>query len=75
MVHDMRRVTYQQTRKCSEVMLLLGQVSAGFLCVYVTTPPSVPMPLPPSLVQTDRAVQLLLETDSASPDYYTDALK
>ncbi len=26
-VHDMRRVTYQQTRKCSETMLLLGQVS------------------------------------------------
>lgn len=49
LLHDAKRVNYQQTRKCSETLLLLGQ--------------------------TDRAVQLLLETDSSSHNYYTDALK
>lgn len=26
-MHDMKRVTYQQTKSCSETLLLLGQVS------------------------------------------------
>ena len=46
---DSKRQTYDQTRRCAETLLLLGQ--------------------------TDRAVQLLLETDTSSAKYYTDALK
>lgn len=45
--------------------------SPGFLPCPVFSPHSVPF-LPP---QTDRAVHLLLETDSSSREYYTDALK
>jgi hypothetical protein len=49
LLHDSKRQTYEQTRKCAETLLLLSQ--------------------------TDRAVHLLLETDSSSREYYTDALK
>ena len=47
-------------------MLLLGQVCHCIFLVFYTS----------SLyIQTDRAVQLLLETDAGSTEYYADALK
>ena len=69
-LHDSKRQTYDQTRKCAETLLLLGQVSETFITSFIC---SLPHALTPA--QTDRAVQLLLETDSSNPDYYTDALK
>ena len=70
LLHDSKRQTYDQTKKCAETLLLLGQVSAqkfGFC--------ELKLKLISSHTQTDRAVQLLLETDSSNPEYYTDALK
>ncbi|KAM6346944.1 WD repeat-containing protein 11 isoform 6-T7 [Alca torda] len=48
-LQEMKRSTYDHTRKCADQLLLLGQ--------------------------TDRAVQLLLETSSENAHYYCDSLK
>ncbi|XP_029466396.1 WD repeat-containing protein 11 isoform X4 [Rhinatrema bivittatum] len=48
-VQEVKRSTYEHTRKCADQLLLLGQ--------------------------TDRAVQLLLETSAENPHYYCDSLK
>ncbi|KFO66207.1 WD repeat-containing protein 11, partial [Corvus brachyrhynchos] len=48
-LQEVKRSTYDHTRKCADQLLLLGQ--------------------------TDRAVQLLLETSSENAHYYCDSLK
>ncbi|XP_037759288.1 WD repeat-containing protein 11 isoform X1 [Chelonia mydas] len=48
-LQEVKRSTYDHTRKCADQLLLLGQ--------------------------TDRAVQLLLETNAENPHYYCDSLK
>ncbi|XP_059803789.1 WD repeat-containing protein 11 isoform X2 [Hypanus sabinus] len=48
-LQEVKRTTYDHTRKCADQLLLLGQ--------------------------TDRAVQLLLETSAENPSYYCDSLK
>ncbi|XP_074856630.1 WD repeat-containing protein 11 isoform X2 [Carettochelys insculpta] len=48
-LQEVKRSTYEHTRKCADQLLLLGQ--------------------------TDRAVQLLLETSAENPHYYCDSLK
>uniref|UniRef100_A0A8D0HKC0 WD repeat-containing protein 11 n=1 Tax=Sphenodon punctatus TaxID=8508 RepID=A0A8D0HKC0_SPHPU len=48
-LQEVKRTTYEHTRKCADQLLLLGQ--------------------------TDRAVQLLLETSAENPHYYCDSLK
>uniref|UniRef100_A0A7M4EW33 WD repeat domain 11 n=1 Tax=Crocodylus porosus TaxID=8502 RepID=A0A7M4EW33_CROPO len=48
-LQEVKRSTYDHTRKCADQLLLLGQ--------------------------TDRAVQLLLETSAENPHYYCDSLK
>ncbi|ESO13031.1 hypothetical protein HELRODRAFT_63831 [Helobdella robusta] len=48
-LHEAKRGTGEQARKCADNLILLGQ--------------------------TDRAVQLLLETEPDSPNYYSDSLK
>ncbi|KAM9133288.1 WD repeat-containing protein 11 isoform 1-T1 [Pangshura tecta] len=48
-LQEVKRSTYDHTRKCADQLLLLGQ--------------------------TDRAVQLLLETSADNPHYYCDSLK
>lgn len=48
-LQEVKRSTYDHTRKCTDQLLLLGQ--------------------------TDRAVQLLLETSADNPHYYCDSLK
>ncbi|MEE6486633.1 hypothetical protein FKM82_014655 [Ascaphus truei] len=48
-LQEVKRSSYEQTRKCADQLLLLGQ--------------------------TDRAVQLLLETSADNPQYYCDSLK
>nr|XP_033797128.1 WD repeat-containing protein 11 isoform X1 [Geotrypetes seraphini] len=48
-LQEVKRSTYEHTRKCADQLLLLGQ--------------------------TDRAVQLLLETNAENPHYYCDSLK
>ena len=87
LLHDSKRQTYDQTKKCAETLLLLGQVSdtvyrctKAYTCTFVYVSKldvSHSLPLLPTntCTQTDRAVQLLLETDSSNSDYYTDALK
>ncbi|XP_053548627.1 WD repeat-containing protein 11 [Bombina bombina] len=48
-LQEVKRSSYEHTRKCADQLLLLGQ--------------------------TDRAVQLLLETSADNPQYYCDSLK
>ncbi|XP_072280801.1 WD repeat-containing protein 11 [Pyxicephalus adspersus] len=48
-LQEVKRTSYEHTRKCADQLLLLGQ--------------------------TDRAVQLLLETSADNPQYYCDSLK
>ncbi|KAG8435620.1 hypothetical protein GDO86_013532 [Hymenochirus boettgeri] len=48
-LQELKRSSYEHTRKCADQLLLLGQ--------------------------TDRAVQLLLETSADNPQYYCDSLK
>uniref|UniRef100_A0A6I8Q846 WD repeat-containing protein 11 n=1 Tax=Xenopus tropicalis TaxID=8364 RepID=A0A6I8Q846_XENTR len=48
-LQEVKRSSYEHTRKCADQLLLLGQ--------------------------TDRAVQLLLETSAENPQYYCDSLK
>ncbi|XP_068114117.1 WD repeat-containing protein 11 [Hyperolius riggenbachi] len=48
-LQEVKRSSYEHTRKCADQLLLLGQ--------------------------TDRAVQLLLETSPDNPQYYCDSLK
>ncbi|GAB1607865.1 WD repeat-containing protein 11-like isoform X2 [Argonauta hians] len=48
-LHDSKRATYENTKKCAENYMLLGQ--------------------------TDRAVQLLLETEADNDNYYVDSLR
>ncbi|KAJ8418074.1 hypothetical protein AAFF_G00137830 [Aldrovandia affinis] len=48
-LQEVKRSSYEHTKKCADQLLLLGQ--------------------------TDRAVQLLLETSADNPSYYCDSLK
>uniref|UniRef100_A0A3Q2XFW3 WD repeat-containing protein 11 n=1 Tax=Hippocampus comes TaxID=109280 RepID=A0A3Q2XFW3_HIPCM len=48
-LQEVKRTSYEHTKKCADQLLLLGQ--------------------------TDRAVQLLLETSADNPSYYCDSLK
>ncbi|XP_017320048.1 WD repeat-containing protein 11 isoform X1 [Ictalurus punctatus] len=48
-LQEVKRSSYEHTKKCADQLLLLGQ--------------------------TDRAVQLLLETSAENPSYYCDSLK
>lgn len=48
-LHDSKRASYENTKKCAENYVLLGQ--------------------------TDRAVQLLLETEADNDNYYVDSLR
>ncbi|KAJ8250709.1 hypothetical protein COCON_G00226310 [Conger conger] len=48
-LQEVKRSSYEHTKKCADQLLLLGQ--------------------------TDRAVQLLLETSAENPGYYCDSLK
>ncbi|KAG9275026.1 WD repeat-containing protein 11 [Astyanax mexicanus] len=48
-LQEVKRSSYEHTKKCADQLLLLGQ--------------------------TDRAVQLLLETNADNPSYYCDSLK
>ncbi|KAL0964187.1 hypothetical protein UPYG_G00320450 [Umbra pygmaea] len=48
-LQEVKRTSYEHTKKCADQLLLLGQ--------------------------TDRAVQLLLETSAENPSYYCDSLK
>uniref|UniRef100_A0A8C5R6N5 WD repeat-containing protein 11 n=1 Tax=Leptobrachium leishanense TaxID=445787 RepID=A0A8C5R6N5_9ANUR len=48
-LQEVKRSSYEHTKKCADQLLLLGQ--------------------------TDRAVQLLLETSADNPQYYCDSLK
>ncbi|XP_048864245.1 WD repeat-containing protein 11 [Brienomyrus brachyistius] len=48
-LQELKRSSYEHTKKCADQLLLLGQ--------------------------TDRAVQLLLETSADNPSYYCDSLK